>query len=432
MMNYEIFKEVVKDSFKDYLPEQYKDMEQQLKALSDETRKDDLICFEELGIDSIMVDEAHHFKNLAIFSKMNNVSGISSSGSQKAMDMYLKCQYLSEINDGRGIVFATGTPVSNTMCELYVMQLYLQKQALERMNIHHFDSWATNFGEVTTALELTVEGSGFRFKSRFNKFTNLPELMTIFREVADVQTSDMLKLPVPGLRTGNYIIVDSEPDWYIKQVMEEFVKRAEAIRAGGVDPSVDNFLKITNETRLLGTDARLLQPDAPNNPESKLNKVVENVAAEYFQNNQNGKIGCQLVFSDIGTPKATWSEDCEELFKQGARTFDVYNYIKTELVKKGIPAEEIAFIHDAKTDAQRDTLFKEMRTGKKKIMIGSTDQCGTGVNVQKHLVAMHHIDCPWKPSCIEQREGRGIRQGNENDEIAVYRYVTKGTFDAYS
>ena len=214
--------------------------------------------------------------------------------------------------------------------------------------------------------------------------------------------------------------------------MEEFVKRAEAIRAGGVDPSVDNFLKITNETRLLGTDARLLQPDAPNNPESKLNKVVENVAAEYFQNNQNGKIGCQLVFSDIGTPKATWSEDWEELFKQGARTFDVYNYIKTELVKKGIPAEEIAFIHDAKTDAQRDTLFKEMRTGKKKIMIGSTDQCGTGVNVQKHLVAMHHIDCPWKPSCIEQREGRGIRQGNENDEIAVYRYVTKGTFDAYS
>ena len=409
-----------------------KKLEQQLKALSDETRKDDLICFEELGIDSIMVDEAHHFKNLAIFSKMNNVSGISSSGSQKAMDMYLKCQYLSEINDGRGIVFATGTPVSNTMCELYVMQLYLQKQALERMNIHHFDSWATNFGEVTTALELTVEGSGFRFKSRFNKFTNLPELMTIFREVADVQTSDMLKLPVPGLRTGNYIIVDSEPDWYIKQVMEEFVKRAEAIRAGGVDPSVDNFLKITNEARLLGTDARLLQPDAPNNPESKLNKVVENVAAEYFQNNQNGKIGCQLVFSDIGTPKAAWSEDWEELFKQGARTFDVYNYIKTELVKKGIPAEEIDFIHDAKTDAQRDTLFKEMRTGKKKIMIGSTDQCGTGVNVQKHLVAMHHIDCPWKPSCIEQREGRGIRQGNENDEIAVYRYVTKGTFDAYS
>lgn len=411
---------------------QKKRLEQQLKALSDETRKDDLISFEELGIDSIMVDEAHHFKNLAIFSKMNNVSGISSSGSQKAMDMYLKCQYLSEINDGRGIVFATGTPVSNTMCELYVMQLYLQKQALERMDIHHFDSWATNFGEVTTAMELTVEGSGFRFKSRFNKFTNLPELMITFREVADVQTADMLSLPVPGLRGGGYIIVDSEPDWYIKQVMESFVERAEAIRAGGVDPSVDNFLKITNEARLLGTDARLLERDAPNNPDSKLNKVVENVAAEYFANNKDGKIGCQLVFSDIGTPKATWTEDWEKLFKNGERTFDVYNYIKTELVKKGIPADEIAFVHDAKTDAQRETLFREMRTGKKKIMIGSTDQCGTGVNVQRHLVAMHHIDCPWKPSCIEQREGRGIRQGNENENIAVYRYVTKGTFDAYS
>ena len=411
---------------------QKKKLNEQLKALSDESRKDDLICFEELGIDSIMVDEAHHFKNLAIFSKMNNVSGISSSGSQKATDMQLKCQYLTESNGGRGIVFATGTPVSNTMCELYVMQLYLQKEALERMGIHHFDAWATNFGEVTTALELTVEGSGFRFKSRFNKFTNLPELMTTFREVADVQTSDMLKLPVPGLKGGSYIIVDSEPDWYIKQVMEDFVVRAERIRGGGVDPSVDNFLKITNEARLLGTDARLLEPDAPNNPDSKLNKVVENVAAEYFRNNTDGKIGCQLVFSDIGTPKAAWSEDWEELFKQGERTFDVYNYIKTELVKRGIPAEEIAFVHDAKSDAQREKLFKEMRTGKKKIMIGSTDQCGTGVNVQKHLVAMHHIDCPWKPSCIEQREGRGIRQGNENEEIAVYRYVTKGTFDAYS
>lgn len=411
---------------------QKKKLQEQLKALSDESRKDDLICFEELGIDSIMVDEAHHFKNLAIFSKMNNVSGISSSGSQKATDMQLKCQYLTEMNGGRGIVFATGTPVSNTMCELYVMQLYLQKEALERMGIHHFDSWATNFGEVTTALELTVEGSGFRFKSRFNKFTNLPELMTTFREVADVQTADMLKLPVPGLKSGNYIIVDSEPDWYIKQVMEDFVVRAERIRGGGVDPSVDNFLKITNEARLLGTDARLLEPDAPNNPDSKLNRVVENVAAEYFRSNAAGKIGCQLVFSDIGTPKATWSEDWEELFKQGERTFDVYNYVKTELVKRGIPADEIAFVHDAKSDAQREKLFKEMRTGKKKIMIGSTDQCGTGVNVQKHLVAMHHIDCPWKPSCIEQREGRGIRQGNENEEIAVYRYVTKGTFDAYS
>ena len=410
---------------------QKKKLDEQLKELTEESRKDDLITFEELGIDSVMVDEAHHFKNLSIFSKINNVSGISSTGSKKAMDMYLKCQYLDEINDGRGIVFATGTPVSNTMCELYVMQLYLQKRTLERMGIYHFDSWASNFGEVTTALELTVEGSGFKFKSRFNKFTNVPELMTSFREVADVQTADMLKLPVPALREGKPIIVESEPDWYVKQVMEEFAKRAEKIHAGGVDPKEDNFLKITGEARLLGTDARLLELDAPNNPDGKLNKVAANVAAEYFAGNRDGKIGCQLIFSDIGTPKTTWTPDWAERIKNGGQ-FDIYNYLKTELVKQGIPAEEISFIHDAKTDAQREALFKDMRSGKKKILIGSTDQCGTGVNVQAHITAMHHVDCPWKPSCIEQREGRGVRQGNENDEVAIYRYVTKGTFDAYS
>ncbi len=411
---------------------QKKRLEEQLKALSDESRKDDLITFEELGIDSIMVDEAHSFKNMAIFSKMNNVSGISSSGSQKAMDMQLKCQYITETKGNRSIVFATGTPVSNTMCELYVMQLYLQKAALERMGIHHFDSWAANFGEVTTTLELTVEGTGFRFKSRFNKFTNLPELMTTFREVADVVTADQIRLPVPRLRGGKPIIVQSEPDWYVKQAMEEFVVRAERIRDGKVAPEEDNFLKITHEARLLGTDARLLERDAPNHPEGKLNQVIERVAAEYFAGNQGGRIGCQLVFSDIGIPKASWSEDWEERFRQGEREFDVYNYLKAGLIKVGIPAEEIAFIHDAASDAQRNTLFQEMRSGKKKILIGSTDKCGTGVNVQTHLVAMHHIDCPWKPSCIEQRDGRGIRQGNENEEIAVYRYVTKGTFDAYT
>ena len=398
---------------------QKKKLEEQMKSLTDESRKDDLITFEELGVDSIMVDEAHQFKNLAIFSKMNNVSGISSSGAKKSTDMQLKCQYLSEINNGRGIVFATGTPISNTMCEMYVMQLYLQKEALEQMGIYHFDSWAANFGEVTTALELTVEGSGFRFKSRFNKFTNLPELMNIFREVADVQTADMLDLDVPALRGGKAIIVESEPDWYVKQVMEDFVVRAERIRNGGVDPSEDNFLKITHEARLLGTDARLVDKDAPNNPDGKLNKVAENVYSEYEKAKADGRIGCQLIFSDIGTPGAE-------------KDFTVYDYLKETLVQLGIPAEEIAFIHDAKTDAQRDALFKEMRTGKKKVLIGSTDKCGTGVNVQTHLVALHHVDCPWKPSSIEQREGRGIRQGNENSEIAVYRYVTKGTFDAYN
>jgi len=294
---------------------QKKKLEEQLKSLSDESRKDDLITFEELGVDSIMVDEAHNFKNLAIFSKMNNVSGISSSGAKKSTDMQLKCQYLSEINDGRGIVFATGTPISNTMCEMYVMQLYLQKAALEEMGIYHFDSWAANFGEVTTALELTVEGSGFRFKSRFNKFTNLPELMNIFREVADVQTADMLDLDVPALRGGKPIIVESEPDWYVKQVMEDFVVRAERIRGGGVDPSVDNFLKITHEARLLGTDARLIDKDAPNNPDGKLNKVAENVWKEYEKGNADGHIGCQLIFSDIGTPGPD-------------KDFTIYDYLK--------------------------------------------------------------------------------------------------------
>ena len=337
---------------------QKKKLEEQLKSLSDESRKDDLITFEELGVDSIMVDEAHNFKNLAIFSKMNNVSGISSSGAKKSTDMQLKCQYLSEINDGRGIVFATGTPISNTMCEMYVMQLYLQKAALEEMGIYHFDSWAANFGEVTTALELTVEGSGFRFKSRFNKFTNLPELMNIFREVADVQTADMLDLDVPALRGGKPIIVESEPDWYVKQVMEDFVVRAERIRGGGVDPSADNFLKITHEARLLGTDARLIDKDAPNNPDGKLNKVAENVWKEYEKGNANGHIGCQLIFSDIGTPGPD-------------KDFTIYDYLKETLIQYGIPADEIAFIHDAKTDAQRDALFKEMRTGKKKVLIGA-------------------------------------------------------------
>ena len=406
-------------------------LEEQLEKMADEERKDDLITFEELGIDSLMLDEAHAYKNLAVFSKMN-VAGITGSGSQRAMDMYLKCQYVNEINGGRGIVFATGTPISNTMCEMYVMQQFLQKDTLEQLGIYHFDSWAANFGEQTTALELTVDGGGFRFKTRFNKFTNLPELMNLFREVADIQTKDMLDLDIPKLRGGKYAIVESEPDWYVRQVMETFVQRAEAIRDGKVDPKEDNFLKITNEARLLGTDARLLEPDAPENPGGKLNKVVENVLYEYHKAEGEGKIGTQLIFSDIGTPKRPWSEEMLDTPWHGEGNFDVYNYIKTELVKAGIPAGEIAFIHDAKTDAQRDALFKEMRAGTKKVLLGSTDKCGTGVNVQTHITAMHHIDCPWKPSYIEQREGRGLRQGNENEDVAVYRYVTKGSFDAYS
>ena len=377
--------------------------------------------------------EAHAFKNLSIFSKMTNVAGITGNGSKRAMDMFMKCQYISEINGGRGIVFATGTPISNTMCEMYVMRAFLQKEALEQLGIYHFDSWAANFGEVTSSLELNVEGNGFQFRNRFNRFKNLPELMNLFKETADIRMRDTLDLEVPALRGGNYVIESTEPDWYTKEVMEEFVERAEKIHSGSVKPDVDNFLKITNDARLLGTDARLLEPTAPANPSGKLQQVAENIFHEYQQAKEQGIIGTQLVFSDIGTPKGSWKEEMldPDYYKRG-NEFDVYNYIKTELVRMGIPPDEIAFVHDAKTDAQREVLFREMRQGTKKILIGSTDKCGTGVNVQTHLIAMHHVDCPWKPSSIEQREGRGLRQGNENSEVAVYRYVTKGTFDAYS
>ena len=394
-------------------------LQTKLQKLNDQSRKDDVVTFEELGIDRLFIDESHYYKNLYLYTKMRNVGGIAQTEAQKSSDLFMKCRYLDEITGGRGVVFATGTPISNSMVELYTIQRYLQYKTLQEHELQHFDAWASMFGETVTAVELTPEGSGFRFKSRFNKFTNLPELMNIFREVADVQTADMLDLDVPALRGGKPIIVESEPDWYVKQVMEDFVVRAERIRGGGVDPSVDNFLKITHEARLLGTDARLIDKDAPNNPDGKLNKVAENVWKEYEKGNANGHIGCQLIFSDIGTPGPD-------------KDFTIYDYLKETLIQYGIPAEEIAFIHDAKTDAQRDALFKEMRTGKKKVLIGSTDKCGTGVNVQTHLVAMHHVDCPWKPSSIEQREGRGIRQGNENEEVAIYRYVTKGTFDAYN
>ena len=365
---------------------QKKRLETQLSMLADERRKDDLVYFEELGIDSIMVDEAHFYKNMAIFSKMSRVSGITANGAKKCTDMEMKCQYLTELNGSRGIVFATGTPISNTMCEMYVMQTYLQKETLEQMGLSHFDSWAANFGEVTTALELTVEGSGFRFKSRFNRFVNLPELMSMFREVADVQTAEMLNLNIPKLRGGKAIIVETEPDFYVKDLMQEMVERADRIRNGAVSPNEDNFLKITHEARLLGTDARLLRADAPNNPDGKLNKVVENVFYEYKKAEADGRIGCQLIFSDIGTP--------------GGKEFDVYHYIKDELMEQGIPEEEIAFIHDAKTDKQRAALFREMRSGKRRILIGSTEKCGVGVNVQRHIVAIHHVDCPWRPDDV--------------------------------
>lgn len=347
---------------------------------------------------------------------MNNVAGLGSSGSQRAMDMRMKIQYINEKNQGRGVIMATGTPLSNSMVELYVMQLYLQERRLHEKGIYHFDAWASVFGEVTSSLELAPEGTGYRMRTRFNKFINLPELIHLFKEVADIILPDMLDIKRPELKDGKYKIVVSEASDYVKERMQEMVKRAEAIHRGAVDPKDDNMLRITGEARLLGTDPRLLDSHAPVDTDSKLNKAVENIYQEYVQSQEQK--GTQIVFSDIGTPGP-------------GKPFTVYDYLKHELIAKGIPEEEICFIHDAKTDEQRDRMFSDVRAGRKRIIIGSTEKLGVGTNIQTRMVAAHHIDCPWKPSDIEQREGRIIRQGNENEEVNIYRYVTKGSFDAY-
>ena len=353
---------------------------------------------------------------LEVFTKMNNVAGLGSSGSQRAMDMRMKIQYINEKNQGRGVIMATGTPLSNSMVELYVMQLYLQERRLHEKGIYHFDAWASVFGEVTSSLELAPEGTGYRMRTRFNKFINLPELIHLFKEVADIILPDMLDIKRPELKDGKYKIVVSEASDYVKERMQEMVKRAEAIHRGAVDPKDDNMLRITGEARLLGTDPRLLDSHAPVDTDSKLNKAVENIYQEYVQSQEQK--GTQIVFSDIGTPGP-------------GKPFTVYDYLKHELIAKGIPEEDICFIHDAKTDEQRDRMFSAVRAGRKRIIIGSTEKLGVGTNIQTRMVAAHHIDCPWKPSDIEQREGRIIRQGNENEEVNIYRYVTKGSFDAY-
>ncbi|HEX3075776.1 MAG TPA: SNF2-related protein, partial [Lachnospiraceae bacterium] len=389
-----------------------KKLEVQLQELQNEEKKDDVVNFEDLGVDCIMVDEAHEFKNLKTFTKMTRVAGISTEGSKKAMDMYLKKCYINEQNNGRGVVFATGTPITNTMGEMYVMLKYLFEDEMKEMGITSFDAWIANFGEAVTAWELAPEGGRFRQKTRFSKFVNLPELMTMFRSVADIQTSDMLSLKVPKLRDGKMVIVEIEASEYIKQAMDIFVERAQKIHNGCVDPSIDNMLKITNEAKLLGIDPRLLDPNAPNDKESKLNQCIERVYDEY--NRSEHIKGTQIIFSDVGTPT-------------GKKEFNVYQYTKEELVAKGIPEKEICFIHDANNDTEREELFANMRSGSKRIIIGSTSKMGTGTNIQNRIVAMHHLDTPWRPADIEQRDGRGIRQGNMNDEIAIYRYVTKGT-----
>ncbi len=391
-------------------------LQDKIESMNNEEIKDHVVTFEELGVNAIFVDEAHLFKNVEIFTKMSNIAGINASGSQRAMDMRMKAQYINEINHGTGVVLATGTPISNSMSELYVMQLFLQEERLRMKGIHNFDAWASSFGEVTTALELAPEGTGYRMRTRFNKFVNLPELMMMFRETADIILPEMLDIPKPKLKGGKYIIVESEASEYVRSCMEKMVERAEAIRNGVVDPSRDNMLKITGEARLLGTDVRLLDVNAPIDEDSKLYKAARNIYKEYVDSMDDK--GTQIVFSDIGTPG-------------NGKVFTVYDFLKEKLIEMGVPEEEICFIHNAKTDEQRDVMFADMRSGRKRIIIGSTDKLGTGTNIQDRIVAMHHIDCPWKPSAIEQREGRGLRHGNRNKEVSIYRYVTKNSFDAY-
>ena len=393
-----------------------KQLEKRLAKLNDTERKDDVVTFEELGVDSLMVDEAHLFKNLMCVSKMRNVAGISQSESQRASDLLMKTMYLDDITGGRGVTFATGTPISNSMTELYTMMRYLQRYTLEKNGLSNFDAWASTFGETVTAIELAPEGTGYRTKTRFAKFYNLPELMAMFKECADIQTADMLKLPVPELEGGKPFNVQLKPSEYQRSMVAELSKRADAVRNREVDPSEDNMLKITNDGRKLALDQRLIDPSLPDEPNSKVNACVERVFQIWEKT--KGSRATQLIFCDLSTPKAG--------------TFNVYDDVREKLVARGVPKEEIQFIHDANTETRKADLFAKVRSGAVRVLLGSTAKMGAGTNVQKKLIALHHLDVPWRPSDIEQREGRMVRQGNENKEVAIYRYVTESTFDAYS
>ena len=390
-----------------------KSLQARMKKLNDQTRKDDVVTFEQLGVDRLFVDESHSFKNLFLYTKMRNVAGISQTDAQKSSDMFMKCRYMDELTGGRGITFATGTPVSNSMTELYTIMRYLQYDTLMRMGMGHFDSWAATFGETVTAIELSPEGTGYRAKTRFARFFNLPELISIFKEAADIQTSDMLNLPVPEAEFINEVLKPSEEQ---QEMVSAFSERAEEVRAGLVNPTVDNMLKITNDGRKCALDQRLLNELLPDAEKSKVNTCVENA----FQVWDEGKADrtTQLIFCDLSTPK-------------GDGTFNVYDDVRNKLVARGIPKEEIAFIHEYNTETKKADLFTKVRAGQVRILMGCTPKLGAGTNVQDRLIALHHLDCPWKPSDLEQQEGRILRQGNQNDKVKIFRYVTENTFDAY-
>lgn len=390
-----------------------KKLETRLEKLNDDFKKDDVITFEELGVDKLFIDEAHNYKNLYLYTKMRNVAGIGQSEAFKSSDMFMKCRYMDEMTGGKGVVFATGTPVSNSMTELYTMQRYLQYESLKKNNLEHFDSWASTFGETQSAFELSPEGTGYRVKTRFSKFYNLPELMSMFKEVADIQTADMLNLPTPE---AHYEVIKTLPSEEQKEILKSLSERADDVRNRVVEPDEDNMLKITNDGKKLALDQRLINPLLPDNPDSKVNVCVKNVFSIWDKTKENKST--QLLFSDMSTPK-------------GDGEFNIYDDIRDKLVAMGIPKEEIAFIHEANSDKQKDELFAKVRKGDVRILLGSTQKMGAGTNVQNKLIALHDLDVPWRPADLEQRAGRIVRQGNENKEVNIYRYVTENTFDAY-
>lgn len=390
-----------------------KKLETRLEKLNDDFKKDDVITFEELGVDKLFIDEAHNYKNLYLYTKMRNVAGIGQSEAFKSSDMFMKCRYMDEMTGGKGIVFATGTPVSNSMTELYTMQRYLQYESLKKNNLEHFDSWASTFGETQSTFELSPEGTGYRVKTRFSKFYNLPELMSMFKEVADIQTADMLNLPTPE---AHYEVIKTLPSEEQKEILKSLSERADDVRNRVVEPDEDNMLKITNDGKKLALDQRLINPLLPDNPDSKVNVCVKNVFSIWDKTRENKST--QLLFSDMSTPK-------------GDGEFNIYDDIREKLVAMGIPKEEIAFIHEANSDKQKDELFAKVRKGDVRILLGSTQKMGAGTNVQNKLIALHDLDVPWRPADLEQRAGRIVRQGNENKEVNIYRYVTENTFDAY-
>jgi N12 class adenine-specific DNA methylase/adenine-specific DNA methylase len=424
-----------------------KGLEARMKRINDNSRKDDVVTFEQLGVDRLFVDEAHNYKNLFLYTKMRNVAGLSTTDAQKSSDMFLKCRYLDEITHSRGVVFATGTPVSNSMTELYTMMRYLQYETLKERNLVHFDCWASTFGETVTAIELAPEGTGYRARTRFARFYNLPELMLLFKEAADIKTADQLNLPTPKAVYHNE---DAQPSEIQKEMVQKLSARAAAVHSGSVDPHLDNMLKITSDGRKLGLDQRVINPMLPDNPGSKVNMCVNNVF-RFWHDGQDKKL-TQLIFCDISTPKGRTAAKENRAVRAGGKLaggtelhalqnatsdadtperFSVYSDIRDKLIARGVPADEIAFIHDADTEVKKKELFAKVRAGQVRVLMGSTAKMGAGMNVQDRLIALHDLDCPWRPGDLEQRSGRIVRQGNKNPEVHIYRYVTEGTFDSY-